>query len=289
MQQASTVSRVRIRLSEVVDGLTHLIKGIPVRRSERNGGGIAFIAPDYSWGDLSAEQRAAQISLKREYEPIAELFRLLLSRAPEDLVGQLDDADKQFRGWLELRANWNLSPNPSASEAALRSAAAALEQILAVLEVTSASEVVVVPDTNSLLARPDPTEYRALVGNEPFIFMLLPTVLGELDRLKVEHRNPDMREKARKTITRIKGWRQQGSLSSGVTVDKSITVRACHSEPDMENTLSWLDSNIQDDRILANVLALQAEQPSARIVLVTGDINLQNKADAALIETAETP
>jgi predicted ribonuclease YlaK len=32
-----------------------------------------------------------------------------------------------------------------------------------------------------------------------------------------------------------------------------------------------------------------AEHPAARVVLVTGDVNLQNKADAALLETADTP
>jgi len=281
------VSRLRTHLSTVVDGLNHLIREIPVRRMDRAGGGIIFVAPDYYWGELSAEQRAVQIGLKRDYEPIAELFRLVLSRAPEDLIGQLADADQLFRVWLELQDNWKLSPRPAENEAALRADASSLEQILAVLEVTGATAVVVVPDTNSLLARPDPTGYRAVVGEESFIFMLLPTVLGELDRLKVEHRNPDVREKARSMITRIKGWRQQGSLSSGVTVDKSITVKACHSEPNMGTTLPWLDADIQDDRIVASVLALQAEQPSARIVLVTEDINLQNKADAALIETAE--
>ncbi len=98
-----------------------------------------------------------------------------------------------------------------------------------------------------------------------------------------------MRDKAKKIITRIKGWRQQGSLMNGVVFDKSIIIKAIHIEPDMANSLSWLNSNIADDPIIAGVLDFQAKQPSARIVLITGDINLQNKADAALIETAEMP
>ena len=72
--------------------------------------------------------------------------------------------------------------------------------------------------------------------------MLLPTVLGELHRHEIEHRNEVVREKAKKIITRIKGWRNQGSLAAGVVVDSSIAVKASHSEPDMENTLSWLDT-----------------------------------------------
>jgi predicted ribonuclease YlaK len=57
----------------------------------------------------------------------------------------------------------------------------------------------------------------------------------------------------------------------------------------MTNTLSWLDSSVPDDRIIASVLALQADRPGAAVVLVSSDINLLNKADAALVESAETP
>jgi len=258
---------------------------------ERGSGLVVYLAPDYYWGELSAEQRAAQLSLKRDYDALSELLAILTCGAPKAFVEQLQDADKEFRIWLELghSNNWSLSSNRATNEVELRAAARKLEPILDVLDKTGNSKVMLVPDTNSLLAVADPAKYRSVAGNSSFTFMLLPTVLGELDRLKVEHRNDDVREKAKKVITRIKGWRKQGSLMSGVTVDRSITVRAAHSEPDMKATLSWLDANIQDDRIVASVLALQSEQPSACIVLVTGDINLQNKADAALIATAEVP
>ena len=98
-----------------------------------------------------------------------------------------------------------------------------------------------------------------------------------------------MREKARKVIGRIKGWRKQGALVDGVTVDKSIKVKAASREPDLKKTLSWLDPSNNDDRIIASVLTLQSESPSAQVILVSGDINLLNKADVAMIETAELP
>ena len=110
-----------------------------------------------------------------------------------------------------------------------------------------------------------------------------------MDHLKIEHRNPDVRDKAKAAISRIKGWRLQGSLGSGVTVDKSIIVRAWHAEPDMKSTLPWLDASVPDDRIIASVLGIQAAQPADRLVLVTADINLMNKADAALVEAVEPP
>lgn len=119
-------------------------------------------------------------------------------------------------------------------------------------------------------------------------------MLGELDELKIAHKNPDVRERAKRAIARIKGWRDQarragGTLNDGTVVDRSITIQSLHVEPDVNNSLSWLDGSVADDRIIAAVLALTAEHPAARVVLVTGDVNLQNKADAAMVEAADTP
>jgi hypothetical protein len=285
----SAASKLRKQLSRVVDGLAELIETLPVHRIEREDGDLVFAGgPEHYWGKLSHNQSARQLALKRQYEPISELLVLLLRQAPNSLMERLRDANVSFRVWLELDGyNWSVSPNADQNVKEMRKVAEQLEQILSVLDVTGKGEVILVPDTNSLLNTADPTQYRKVAANDSFTFMLLPSVLGELDRLKIEHRNPDIREKAKKIISRIKGWRLQGSLSDGVTVDKSITVKASHSEPDMENTLSWLRADNQDDRIVASVLALQAQEPTAHVVLVTGDINLLNKADAALIDTAE--
>lgn len=290
MSYKSTASRLRERFFAVVDELAKLSSELPVRDLDRDGGSRMIIGrPHYSWGELTAKQRARQVKLKRDYEQVSELIGLLLSRAPDDLINQFRTADQQFRVWLELERNWVLSSDRKKNQTALRSDATQFETVLSVLEATGGSEVIIVPDTNSLLKKLDPVDYRGAVGSSSLVFLLLPTVLGELDRLKIEHRNPSVREKAEKVIRRIKGWRQQGSLSTGVTVDRTITVKARHQEPDMKNTLSWLDPGVQDDRIIASMITLQAEHPAARVVLVTGDINLQNKADAALVETLDTP
>jgi predicted ribonuclease YlaK len=104
----------------------------------------------------------------------------------------------------------------------------------------------------------------------------------------------EVREGAKRAITRIKGWRDQArragrTLNDGTVVDGSITVQSLHIEPDVKDSLSWLDASVADDRIIAAVLTVAAEHPAARVVLVTGDVNRQNKADAATLETADPP
>jgi len=42
-----------------------------------------------------------------------------------------------------------------------------------------------------------------------------------------------------------------------------------------------------DDRIIASILEVQAEYPTSRVVLITNDNNLINKAQAAMIEHKE--
>jgi hypothetical protein len=289
MPHTSAALRLRSELSSVVTGLSQLIQSIPIRRFDRSSGGITFVCPEFYLVERSAEQRAIQLTLKRRYEVLIEILKVILRGATNDLQGRLKDADKHFRDWLELNGSWSVTPNPTENARTSEAAAQPLLQILDVLDLASKDELILVPDTNSLLSHADPVEYRKVANQENFIFMLLPTVLGELDRLKVEHRNDIVREKAKNIITRIKGWRNQGSLATGVIVDKSIVVRTSHSEPDMKKTLSWLDADNRDDRIVASVLALEGEYPAAHVILVSGDINLLNKADAALIDAAETP
>ncbi len=79
------------------------------------------------------------------------------------------------------------------------------------------------------------------------------------------------------------------SVLDGVTVAKTITVQMIPAEPRMSDLPSWLDANNQDDRIIGSVLEIQCDQPSAVAVLVTDDINLQNKAEMAFLPWAEPP
>lgn len=287
MNQNSIAAKLRSSLNQMTDELSVLIREIPVEYRDCLGGGIPIAAPELYWGERSPKQSSVQLDLKRRFDKWAELLKVVLRGAPEDAIEELLQADEQFRVWLQLESNWSISQNRDQNEQNFRNDVRQLEKMLDVLDANGAAKVVVVPDTNSIVGEPDPTKYRTGIGVTDFTFLLLPTVLSELDELKNHHRNPDFRDKAKRVIDRIKGWRKQGALSTGVTVDHTITVQTIANEPDMSSTLSWLRGDVRDDRIIASVLELQSANPVSRVILVSGDINLQNKADAAMVECVD--
>jgi hypothetical protein len=286
MVHTSTVSKLRTALAGAADGVALFLRGLEIKRLDRPSD-IIFIAPQYFWARPTTEQQARQLGLKREFDVWANQLRIMFKNAPREMIYKLDQGERAFRKWIELKENWSLSPDRAENEVAFKKDVKALEGLLDILEANAKCTLIVVPDTNAIVEEPDPTKYRTAVCGDEFTFLLLPTVLGELDLLKNQHKNPDFREKVKKAITRIKGWRVQGGLSKGVTVDQTITVKSIANEPDMASTLPWLKADVRDDRIIASLLELQSLHPNAKVVLVTGDVNLLNKADSAMIDYAE--
>ena len=283
----TVASRLRETLVRMTDRLAALVREVPVSYFERESESIVFIAPEYYWAERTVQQAAQLHVIKRDYEEWVELLRSVFRSTSNDVKEAIERADGLYRTWLEFDQNWSLRPDLTDNEISFRADASKFDRLLDILDSASRTGVIVIPDTNSIVECPDPIRYRTVAGSASFTFVLLPTVLSELDDLKTLHRNPDFRDKAKRTIARIKGWRMQGRLRDGVTVDGTITVRAVPRDPKMHDSLSWLDPTIDDDRIIASVLEVQAANPSDQVVLVTGDINLLNKAEAACIDHAE--
>jgi PIN domain len=250
---------------------------------------VVFIRPEHLWGKPDAKQVRLQMELKGQYREWFEQLQLLLSDATEELSRDISETDSFVRQWIEKEMSWDLSRDMEGNKAHFRKRIAVFYDVLATLDDPAKARVVLVPDTNALIRCPDPSEYAEVAGGAVYDVVLLPTVLGELDDLKNKPRDEAFREKVNGVIRRIKGWRTQGDWLDGITVNKTVTVRSVAREPNFEKTLSWLDKTNRDDRIIASVLELQRAMPSAAIVLVTIDVNLQNKASAASLPYAEAP
>ena len=115
-------------------------------------------------------------------------------------------------------------------------------------------------------------------------------MLSELDLLKINHRNENVRKKAETIIRKIKEFRRRGKLTEIVTVVKNkIMIQAMAIEPDMKTTLQWLDPDNNDDRILAGVIEIMRVRPRSLVTAVSRDINFQNKAEFAAVPYEEPP
>lgn len=290
-QLETCVGLLRKRLEFIEAKMMELLECSTVEVFENDPeSGIVFVGrPECYWGKADDKQLRLQMELKGRYGDWFEQLQLLLSDATEDLDREIKETDSFVRRWIEKGPSHELSLDMERNKARFRKEIGVFCGALTTLDDPARARVVLAPDTNSLIRCPDPSEYAGIAGVATYDVVLLPTVLGELDELKIKHRDETFRQKVEGVIHRIKGWRGQGNLLEGVTVDKTVTVRTVAREPNFERTLHWLDKTNRDDRIIASVLELQRAIPSGAVVLVTGDINLQNKAQAASLPHAEVP
>jgi predicted ribonuclease YlaK len=146
-----------------------------------------------------------------------------------------------------------------------------------------------IPDTNALIYFPDISKWTFPEMNQ-FTIALMPTVLEELDSLKINHNNSTVREKAEKIIRMIKGYRNRGSLTEGVNIVKNkIKLVAIPIEPNGIDTLPWIDLRNNDDRFLCSTVDFIRSHICSPVIVVSRDINLQNKCEYALIPYKEPP
>ena len=135
--------------------------------------------------------------------------------------------------WIDKEAgDWSVPSTIQECISKFREQTAVLQKLLSIFDdELDRHKVVLIPDTNSLIICPDFVKYSEIASSDEFTIELIPTVLEELDKLKVVHRDRDFRDKVNSVIRRIKGLRQQGSLLNGVTVNRTITVKMVAKEP----------------------------------------------------------
>jgi hypothetical protein len=241
----------------------------------------------YRWGPVDDAQRASQRQLLELWKPWTEQLDLLFSHDTEKRQEEIRAWCASVSLWLERAPSCPVPERIKAAKPAFLEHVRPLVDALRSLSARPATTIVV-PDTNVALRSQDLARWADVVGTDAFTVVFVPGVLGEIDEAKV-HRNDKLQEKARKLNSRIKDWRQRGDIARGVKVDGKVMVRIDGVEPRIEKSLSWLDKDITDDRIIASVLELQRREPSAPVILLTGDTLMLAKADSALIPTADTP
>jgi rRNA-processing protein FCF1 len=281
--------RLTNELKQIEGSLVELGQNSRIKefRNDPNSDLVFFTYP-YSWEPLAIEHRSTQARLLTQYQHWYELFYRCHARHSSDVQDKLETVNKYVLSAIELKTDWATSSTLQENRSYLLSQLALFYEFLE-HPVRGDAEFIVVPDTNALLQSADPVRFKTIVSNPRFRFVIVPTVLAELDGLKRSRANQPLGEKAEKAIRMIKGFRNQGSVLDGVIVAKTITVQMIATEPRMIELPSWLDPDNQDDRIIGSVLEIQCGQPTAGVVLVTDDMNLQNKAEMAFVPWSEPP
>jgi hypothetical protein len=254
------------------------------------GSSVILLSPsgDQFWNELSSEGKQIQIQLLPRIDLFIELVDTLTLQLPGRTQKKLGTALKNLRNAVEQNGStwWKTT------DEAVDGYKKLINEVIATLKDylgTPSKAVLAIPDTNAFLGNPDIENWH-FEDITQFEIILTPTVSSELDEHKINHRNPDVREKASKLIQKIKEYRRRGSLHEGVPIVKNrITFRCIAREPNMSQTLSWFDPANADDRFLATTLEIIRSDIGALTFIVTSDINMQNKAEVAGIPYHEVP
>lgn len=281
-------------ISERIEALRELLRVYLLEHSgglrdlNRDDSAVLIVGPSRAWADLDQDGRRLQSRLLEENRRLAALIRALLTNVPDDGSKDLGRAQETLQELIDQsHLSWVRTTDEAFAEA--EKALDTQVELIANLYDPVEGTPVYVPDTNALLWNPDLEQWR--FDEAPrFLLVLTATVLGELDRLKIEHRNPDIRERAEGLIRRIKSYRARGELGRGVPlVTRISTIKTIALEARVQETLPWLDASNDDDRILASFVEVMREHVRTPVVLVTRDINLQNKAEYAGLPFVEPP
>lgn len=281
------------RLSELSEELLDASQ-IEYRGDFNRGGGVVIIAPDWAWAEPTDELRRIQMRAVPLLEQWFERYLMLFRDAPSELRQQVEEEYAAVREWLARDGSgWTGWDVPRRIEEAKEMHQERLSKLRAFLDIVAPpatdGRLLAIPDTSALMDVPDFERYPAALGVQTVDLYLIPPVLSELDNLKDQGRTPDVREKARAAGRAIRAVRQGGSLLDGVEIKPGLRIFSRPQEPEFDGLPGRLDRSVPDDRILAAAFELQRERPAAAVVLVTGDINLQTKADLARLPFAETP
>jgi len=247
-----------------------------------------FMGGDYGFQPLQAPGIVIQDQLYKKLNQQAEVVRILLSASVNNHQERLNAALEVIREYI-VQKNYTYK---SSLKEIIEDSNRRFDEIMATIRQLypdTYSRPVLIPDTNALYANDD-IEKWTFEAFKQFTIILTPSVLKDLDKHKIEHRNEEVRRKALKLINKIKEYRRRGKLTEGVDiVSNTIHLITIATEANFKNSLSWLDPTNEDDRLIAECFDIVRQYADRPVLLITGDINLQNKCEVADLIFEEPP
>lgn len=263
-----------------------LLRHSRIQARQDDGSRVVVLGCDNTWLPLPVEGVRIQSHLHDCHNRFLALLTCLL-RNQKSAQTELRDTTAVILEVIQ-QEGWTATESVEVALAEFKLAIDRQVRLLAGLYDGAEGRHLYVPDTNALLHNPKLEDW-AFDGVNRFELVLIPTVLSELDQLKVSGREA-VQKKAEQIVRQLFEYRRRGSLDQGVVLRRdSHSIRSLAAEPDFENTLPWLNDANNDDRILATFIEVMRQHPRCHVTLVSRDINLANKADMARLPCVQPP
>ncbi len=285
----TAIQKIKDDLYEFKTELIEFLKNYSgVKQTIFRGDGFFSMAGNFSFDKLPEEAITVQDKLFKEFNKLVEIINILLINSTKENIRKFKDSRMPILANINQDSlTWNKS-----IEAVISDCVEKVDEIVKMLELIYPNNIekpILIPDTNAFYHNTDIEKWR-FADFDKFTIILTPSVLKELDGHKILHKNEDIRKKAKKIINKIKDYRNRGKLTTGVTIVKDkIDLKSIGLEPDFEKTINFLDKNNEDDRLIASTLEIIRENCERPVLLVSTDINLQNKCDVFNLAYIEPP
>lgn len=258
----------------------------PNRTHSEWGDFIGF--PIWDWAPSDDGLQTARMTLLGRFRAWNPRFRLLFPHATPDVEQGMYEALERLHDWLVREPGSH--GVPASIEQAQQQLGETFDVLTRLLTLLPPDDfrVRLTVDTNTLIDDPDLAVHTASLGGR-YMAHLLPVVLREIDDLKRNGRNQDIRDNAKRADRRLKGLRTNGDVLTGVRVAGDVHAIFEHVEPASDDLPGWLNLDVPDDRFVASTLLLQSAHPGSALYAATGDLNLQTKLTAVGLPFVELP
>lgn len=285
----TTIQKTINRLAQIRDQVILLLSVYSkIKRTIFPGDGFISMSGDYSYEGLPTDAIPLQDRILKDFNIQFNIIEALIIDSAEQHKREINENKKLIlRFILQDHRTWERNIDQAIDT--LKKCFNKIMQVLNQLYPYNDPTPIVIPDTNALYYNTEIEKWE-FSDFKKFTIALTPSVLKDLDKHKIEHKNESVRLKAIKLINMIKEYRRRGKLTDGVIIRKNLVdLRSIAIEPDFGKTLKWLDEKNEDDRLIAEALEIMRSNCSRPAYIVTADINLQNKCEVADFSFIEPP
>jgi rRNA-processing protein FCF1 len=276
----SMLHQIHARADRVTTSLLALAEVSAIRTFRNDPSSGVFFVPmnPYSWLDLDREDIPLLGAARETGEAWLTTAGLIVAVATPQHSDAFEEHAEILRA-VYIRGGTGSGP-PAGSTAmvgaAVRKTIAEQLKVIDYLPgAVESSQLVAIPDTNALLQ--DSAIEDWVLGDAPVAITVPQQVISELDAKKVGA-NDKIAGKAEGLIRRFREYGRRGDTLVGVKLAGNVQFRELPVTPNMSLLPESFDPSNADDRILATAVHFAAKHLSSRVVLVTRDRNLQNKA-----------